>query len=83
MPIALERAASAAGRVFTPAEVLIVGDSELDVDCALAAGIRPVAVTTGFTSARRLRAAGAEWVFCDLEHAAREVELFREVVGRL
>jgi phosphoglycolate phosphatase-like HAD superfamily hydrolase len=83
VPIALERAAAAAGRPFTPAEVLIVGDSELDVDCARAAGIRPVAVTTGFTSAARLRAAGADWVFPDLEHAAREIALFREVVDHL
>lgn len=77
VPVALERAAAFAGRPFAPAEVLIVGDSELDVDCARAAGIRPVAVTTGFTPAQRLRDAGADWVFPDLEHAAREVELFR------
>lgn len=78
VPIALERAAAAAGREpFDADEVLIVGDSELDVDCANAAGVRSVAVATGHTSPERLRAAGADWVFSDLEQATLEVELFR------
>lgn len=77
VPVALERAETATGRRFKPSEVLIVGDSELDVDCALAAGIPSLAVATGFTSLERLRAAGADWVFSDLEQAAREIELFR------
>ncbi len=77
VPVALERAADVAGRRFAPGEVLIVGDSELDVDCARAAGIRSLAVATGHTPLERLRAAGAVWAFPDLEHAAREIDLFR------
>lgn len=78
VPAALERAHQATGRRFAPEEVLIVGDSELDVDCAHASGVRCVAVTTGFTSAERLRAAGADWVFEDLVAASTDggVEVF-------
>ena len=78
VPVALDRAARAAGRQFTAEEVLIVGDSELDVDCALAAGVASLAVATGHTSLERLQAAGAHWAFPDLEHATRKIELFRE-----
>lgn len=77
VPVALERAATAVGRRFVPGEVMIVGDSELDVDCARAAGIRSLAVATGHTPIARLRAAGADWAFPDLEHAAREIAIFR------
>lgn len=70
VPVALERATAQHGISFDPADVLIVGDTELDVDCARHAGVRCVAVATGFTSAERLRAAGADWVFADLREAA-------------
>ena len=69
-PIALARAAAAAGRRFTPAETLIIGDTPLDVACARAHGVPVLAVATGFTSAERLVAAGADWVVPDLEAAA-------------
>lgn len=81
VPVAMDRASTAAGRPFTAEEVLIVGDSELDVDCALASGVASVAVATGHTSLERLRAAGADWAFPDLEHAAREIDLFHESVA--
>ena len=76
VPVALERAAGRTGKRFAPAEVLIVGDTALDVDCARAAGVPCLAVSTGFTDAECLRDAGADWVFEDLEQAARELELF-------
>ncbi len=76
VPVALERAAELAGRAFEPERTLIVGDTVLDVDCALSAGARSMAVTTGFTDAEHLSAAGAHWVFQDLEQAARQFELF-------
>ena len=76
VPVALERAAKLAGRSFEPERTLIVGDTVLDVDCALSAGAQSMAVTTGFTDAEHLEAAGAHWVFQDLEQAARQFELF-------
>lgn len=65
-PVAWRRAEDAIGRRFAAAETLIVGDSELDVACARAHGIRCLAVATGWTAAERLRAAGADRVVADL-----------------
>jgi len=77
VPVALLRATEAVGREFEPEEVWIVGDSLLDVDCAQAAGVRSLAVATGFTALEELRAAGPDYAFADLVEASRELELFR------
>lgn len=73
--VALERAAHHS-RTFAVDEVLIVGDTELDIDCAQASGVPCLAVATGFVDAERLRSAGADWVFDDLVQASREFQLF-------
>ncbi len=78
VPVALERAAAVHGRSFAPLETLIVGDSVRDVDCARASGIASLAVATGFTSHGQLAAAGADWVFADLESAAVACEWLTE-----
>ncbi len=67
--MALERAAEAIGRRFSPDETLIVGDSILDVACARAHGIRAIAVATGGTPADELESAGADWVVSHLGEA--------------
>ncbi len=72
-PIALERAFAATGHRFGPADSLIVGDSVRDVECAHCHGLRALAVTTGWTSAERLRAAGADRVVATLEGMAAEL----------
>jgi phosphoglycolate phosphatase len=46
--------------------VIVVGDTELDVACAAAAGARSVAVATGSSSAGGLRQSGADVVLQDL-----------------
>jgi len=71
-PVALDRAAATTGRRFAPADALIIGDSHRDVDCARAAGIPSLAVATGFATPGALARAGADWVYPDLERAARE-----------
>jgi len=43
-----------------PQETVFVGDSVLDVECAVAAGVTPVAVSWGFGDPRELALAGAE-----------------------
>lgn len=72
VPVALGRAEALAGHSFARESVLVVGDSLLDVDCARAAGVRSLAVGTGFTPLPELRKAGADWVYPDLITAARE-----------
>ncbi len=76
VPVALERATRQCGITFGPRRTLIVGDTVLDVDCARSAGAWSMAVATGFTAAERLEAAGADWVFPDLESAAPQFEQF-------
>jgi phosphoglycolate phosphatase len=44
---------------LTPADALVVGDSELDIQMAVSAGIRAIAVTYGAQSREQL--AGATW----------------------
>lgn len=58
-----------AGRALARDEVVVIGDSELDVHAAHAADCGAVGVATGQTSLAELRAAGAEWVYEDLAGA--------------
>lgn len=73
LPVALERAFRATGRRFAPEEALIVGDSVRDVDCARAHGVPVWGVTTGWTPAERLAAAGADRVVASLAGLAAEL----------
>jgi phosphoglycolate phosphatase len=57
---------------LSPADVCLVGDSEVDVATARAAGVPLLAVDWGFRSQEQLRAAGAETV----AHSAEELTVF-------
>ena len=76
VPVAMRRAERLSERPFEPEEVLIVGDTVLDVDCAQAAGAKCLAVASGFTEAEELEAAGADWVYDDLSQATRHLAFF-------
>jgi phosphoglycolate phosphatase-like HAD superfamily hydrolase len=65
-PFALARAGDHCGTDFAPEEVVVIGDSLLDVDCARANGLRCLAVASGWTPAAALVAAGADWTVEDL-----------------
>ncbi len=75
-PVARARASAHAGREFAADEILIVGDSLLDVECARRNGLRSLAVATGRTAAAALAAAGADWVIADLFEAHRCAPVF-------
>ena len=68
-PVALERAREVFGHDFAPADALIIGDSVEDVRCARASGVPVVAVASGWTSAERLRDAGADRIAPSLDAA--------------
>jgi phosphoglycolate phosphatase len=66
VPIAIDRARECGIADVRPADVLVVGDTPNDIECARVAGATPVAVATGGYSADQLREAGAKIVFKDL-----------------
>jgi phosphoglycolate phosphatase-like HAD superfamily hydrolase len=77
VPIAVARAREHGVDRIHPRNVLVVGDTPNDVECALAAGATPVAVATGSYSVDQLRTAGAEIVFADLRDTASFLALLR------
>jgi phosphoglycolate phosphatase len=66
VPVAVARA-RACGLPEIPArQVVVIGDTPLDVACARASGARAIAVATGGVDENTLRASGADVVFKDL-----------------
>ena len=66
VPVAMARAAEAGCPNVGLADVIIIGDTTLDVDAARKAGVACVAVATGGVDQAALRAAGADIVFENL-----------------
>ena len=60
------RVANRAGVSLEGSRVVVVGDTELDVDCARANGFRAVAVLTGWADEEALRLSGPDVVLPDL-----------------
>src|SRR5688500_12698983 len=77
VPVALTRARACGIVNGQPSQVLVVGDTPNDIECALVVGATPVAVATGGYSVDDLRAAGAEIVFADLSDAEAFLKLLR------
>lgn len=75
VPVAMTRARECGIADVAPEKVLVVGDTPNDVECALVAGARPVAVATGLYSMADLRASGAEIVFKDLSDTEKFLKL--------
>jgi phosphoglycolate phosphatase len=75
VPLALERAAAYFGEVFEPEQVVIVGDTPADVNCAHVHGIPCLGVTTGKFNNEAMRAAGADEVLPDLSAVSEVREL--------
>lgn len=67
-PVALDRASRLAGRTFSPAETLVIGDTPKDIACAAAMGARCLAVSTGSFTAEGL--GGADHITDSLEDEA-------------
>lgn len=69
--VAVERAQRLTGRVFRGADVVVLGDTPLDVGCGRAFGARCIAVATGRHSVDDLTACAADHVFPDLSETDR------------
>jgi len=64
--LALARANRHYDHVFRPSDVIIVGDTPLDIACARALGATAVAVSTGIVSADQLAACSPDYLLEDL-----------------
>lgn len=70
--LATRRAHALTGHAFAPGEVLVIGDTPWDVDCARAFGARAIAVATGHYRRSELEACGPDLLldsFADVEQA--------------
>lgn len=78
---AIDRVAAAGGPVVRPEEVVVVGDTPLDVAVALAGGARALAVATGPYDVDTLRASGAHVTLDDLRDENAVLEALELVSG--
>ena len=65
--VALERHRDRTGEAFAPAQAVVIGDTEHDIDCAHHSGCQAIAVTTGMTSRETLAAHEPELLLDTLE----------------
>ena len=72
--VAMARHADATGRSLTPEQVVIIGDTPHDVDCARTHGCRALAVATGPFSSEKLRESEPDLVVEDLSNTAAIVD---------
>ena len=75
VPLARANATAAYGADFSGPATVLVGDTPLDVEAALVAGARAVAVASGEFSVADLEAAGADAVLPDLTDTAAVLAL--------
>ncbi len=64
--LAIERAGRRLGQRLAPDEVVVVGDTPHDIDCARAVGARVVAVATGGATREQLAARSPDWLVDNL-----------------
>ena len=75
VPIAVERAGRDGMTVGVPTDVVVIGDTPLDVQCATVAGARSIAVATGSYDEAALRQTNADTVLADLSETDAVMEL--------
>ncbi|HKQ62286.1 MAG TPA: HAD family hydrolase [Candidatus Polarisedimenticolaceae bacterium] len=69
--LAVEKLSAALGRPFERSQVVVVGDTEHDVDCARAQGFRAVAVESGWAARALLEASRPDALLPDLADLPR------------
>ncbi|RJO65083.1 MAG: HAD family hydrolase [Myxococcales bacterium] len=81
IPIAIRRASEHYKVSFSPADVLVLGDSQKDVFAAQRAGVRVLAVAAGLTSAEDLRAAAPTALVSDLSDVEGVIGLMERMLS--
>ena len=80
---AANKAAAQSGKPVSPADVLVIGDTPLDIDVALVAGARAVAVATGSYDVPTLLASGAHVALPSFEDLDSTLTAFGLPVGHV
>jgi len=80
--VAARRAEALVGRPFAGADVVVIGDTPRDIDCARAFGARAIAVATGWHTLADLEAHGPDRLFSDLGDVDRVVAAILDGDGR-
>lgn len=78
-PIALRRATENGGTVFSPDDVVVVGDTKKDIACARAFGARVVAVATGTVPYDELADASPDRILEDFSDFTASIDAIQEV----
>lgn len=73
-PVAMRAHRQYTGRAIDPHQVIVIGDTPHDVDCAKAHGCRALAVATGTFSIAQLQDAGADLALNDLTDTRQILE---------
>lgn len=81
VPVAIAHGERAAGRRIPPRQVVIIGDTPLDVEAGRTHGTRTVAVATGTFSEAELRAGTADVVLASLADADTAVRAITGLVS--
>lgn len=77
--IALQRARRKSNDHLDKEDIVIIGDTPLDVKCAAGVGARSIAVATGVVGREKLEASGADYLFNDFREYHRVIEaIFRQ-----
>jgi phosphoglycolate phosphatase len=77
LPRAMTRVSACGGPAVPASQVVVIGDTPLDVQCAAAGGARSIAVATGNYDVAALEAAGADMVLRDLSDAGTILDFLR------
>lgn len=77
LPVALERFQEVHGERVAPQDVVIIGDTPLDVAVAVAGGARSLGVATGDYSCEELKASGADEVLRDFGDLAAALKALK------
>jgi phosphoglycolate phosphatase len=75
--IAQRRATERTGIAFDNEHTVLIGDTPKDVEAALVAGVRVIAVASGKSSVQELQDAGATSVFADLTNPAELLQVIQ------
>lgn len=73
-PVAIKQYEAHSGQAISPSDVVIIGDTLHDIDCAKANGCRSVAVSTGFCDADVLAANEPDLLVSDLSDTNMLIE---------